>query len=161
MKAAFKIAVMIFVTGCITYTPMNFRDIEEVTTCKGKSIADIRKNLLLAGFSIKAQGDDFISTDFKQTGGYATDKELTRINVVKISDDQVKFKVVNRSDSLQSVPKYSTTTQTQTSSKVAPKTIESTTQESQFITTSDEGDQTYYVELKGRYLQTKQEVCGY
>jgi hypothetical protein len=152
--------LFLYLTACVT--PMGPGEIDDLTSCKGIGLPAIRKNLLLAGYDIQSQGEEDLTTGFKQVSGYGTSRGLQRITVVKIAENQFRFRVTLRSDSMQAISTGSTTQKiTTTTSGNSPKsTYENTNDQRQLVSTSNEGDQTYYVEHRGNYESTRHAVCG-
>jgi hypothetical protein len=146
-------------TGCVT--PMQPQEIEDLTTCRGKTIADIRKNLLLAGYEVQSEGTDYLSTGFRQISGYGASREMQRINVIEASKGTFRFRVVSRRDGVESVPTGSTT-QTIVVGRDGGQNqqVQNRVEQHQLVQTSNESDLAYYVEYRGNYEATHSMVCG-
>ena len=96
-------------TGCLNLipglarTPMPDTQVADLTTCNTGDIATIKKNLVLAGYSVKNADGDTLETEFKQVDGYGTHKELEKITVVKVDGSKAKFRVRVREEGVQKV----------------------------------------------------------
>lgn len=149
-------------TSCVTYTPMSPSEVEQLTTCQA-SLDQVRRNLLLAGYGLDHVTDEEIITDFKQTHG----RTWQRITVVKDSEDQVRFRIRKRTESIRELPSEThTTTMTSTTSRgnleemtEAQRQLRSATVRSE--TVYNDRDISYYQESRGDHARTKYEVCGH
>lgn len=145
-------------TGCFMFggmpaaTPMAEADVTAVTTCKTGDLSTIKKNLMLAGYSIDNIDDESLETGFKQTAaaGYGGGKEFLKIIAVKVDDETTKFKVRVRTESLDKM-------QTGEMKDSMGRTIAT---DSTVVENNNEVDQAYYVEAKDQYAMTQKEVCG-
>ncbi len=143
-------------TGCFMFagmpasTPMAEADVTAVTTCKTGDLSTIKKNLMLAGYSIDNVDDESLETGFKQTAGGGGGKEFLKIIAVKVDDETTKFKVRVRTESLDKM-------QTGEMKDSMGRTIAT---DSTVVENNNEVDQAYYVEAKDQYAITQKEVCG-
>lgn len=152
------LGVMVFAstTGCFMFggspqTPMPTNEVTSLTTCKTGDLAVIKKNLMLAGYSIQNADDETVVTDFKQTAaGYGNGKEFLKITAVKVDDGTTKFKVRVKTESLDQV-------QTGEMKDGNGRTIAT---DSTLVQNQNEADEGYFVERKEQYTTTQKEVCG-
>jgi len=145
-------------TGCFMFgagmgasTPMADADVAAVTTCKTGDLTAIKKNLMLAGYSIDNIDGETLETGFKQTSAaYGGGKEFVKIIAVKVDDETTKFKVRVRTQSLDKM-------ETGEMKDSMGRTIAT---DSTVVENKNESDQAYYVEAKDQYTATHKEVCG-
>ncbi len=149
------IAASALVAGCLHM--LEGSEVNRLTTCKNTDLKAIKKNLLLAGYEIKREDTDNITTDYKQTSGGGMDKTMRRITVVKLDDKAYKFNVRVKSKRVeQNNNNYSNDPYNK--KKKSDTTININM--SQPIETENDFDQDYYKEHVAQYEQTKSEVCG-
>jgi hypothetical protein len=124
-------------------------------------MAKIKKNLVLAGYTIVQDDAETIQTDYKQVSGSGTRRDLQKINVVKIEDNLARFKVRVREDRIEPVKgsEERTSVVVGKNEKTAA-TAQSKTETTNYVPTSNEGDETYYQENAADYQNTRREVCG-
>lgn len=146
--------ILAFLGGCVT--PMGQADIESLTTCTGADLTTIRKNLMLAGYVIKAQGASDLSTEFRQVGGYGYDRSLRRINVVEVKPGTYRFRVTNQVISIDR-DRHNFGGGTSMGKEKSPTVVIDL---SQPVETTNEYDETYYVERRDDYESVRREVCG-
>lgn len=132
-------------------TPMPETEVKSLTTCKTGDLAAIKKNLMLAGYSIRSADDETIETDFKQTAaGYGRGKEFLKITAVKVDDETTKFRVRVRTESLDQV----------TTGEVKDSAGRTVATDSTLVENKNESDEGYFVERKDEYNSTHKDVCG-
>ncbi len=79
--------------GCAT--PLSKNEIDELTRCNA-TLTEVRKKLLRAGYSLKANEDDFINTDTKRAGFDGNDLLERSFFVEKINENSVRLKITTR-----------------------------------------------------------------
>ncbi len=156
MKACLTLFFLFFLAACVT--PMSSSDIEEVTTCKGATLADIRKNLLLDGFKIEQETKSDLVTDFKQTDIWNGDRQFIRITAVEIGENTYKLKVRRKSLRIHRSDHYGMGMSGIDRRSRASSTI--VLDFSRPIEVEDEDDQVYYQEHFDRHLQLRKQICG-
>ncbi len=148
-------------TGCMNMfgpppapqTPMAQTDVDKLTTCSHGDMEKIRKNLLLAGYSVRSSTHETIETEFKQidsTNPYSRGKSLVRVSVVKVDGKTAKFHVRTRSESLDKI-------ETGQAKDYRGNVIAT---DSQLVRNTDEGDMKFYNEQRTSHEGTHHEVCG-
>jgi hypothetical protein len=151
------LGIVLVLGGCLHL--LESSEVNRLTTCKNTDLKKIKKNLLLAGYEIKREDTESLTTDYKQVSGYGTDKSLQRITVVKLDDKDYKFNVrvkdkrVERNDQQYSNNNYG-------NKKKSGNTTNININMNQPIETENDYDQQYYKEHVGAYEQTHQQVCG-
>jgi hypothetical protein len=149
--------IMIFMSfGCVT--PMKQSDIEELTTCKNTTLADIRRNLLLDGFKINQESKTDLVTDFKQTDFWKSDRQFLRITAVEIGENTFKLKVRRKSIRIHESDSFGMGMAGSGRQRSPSGTI--VFDFSRPIEVEDEDDQTYYEEHFDRHLQLRKLICG-
>jgi hypothetical protein len=142
-------------TGCSAFfsggarTLMPETQVADLTTCTSGDLASIKKNLVLAGYSVKSQDNDMIETEFKQVDGYGTQKELEKIMVVK-DGQKAKFRVRVREEGVQKVE----------TGRVQDSQGRTVATDSQLVSTQNEADEKYFNEARQQYEARKKNVCG-
>ena len=142
-------------TGCAAFfpglarTPMPDTQVADLTTCNSGDLASIKKNLVLAGYSVKSQDSDTLETEFKQVEGYSTQKELEKILVVK-DGSKAKFRVRVREEGVQKVE----------TGRVQDSQGRTVATDSQLVGTQNETDEKYWNEGRQQYEARKKTVCG-
>lgn len=131
-------------------------EINELTTCKNTSLKNIKKNLLLAGYEVDSESEDHLTTRYMQVSGYGTSKDSMRFNIVKVDNNTFRFKVKTKADRTETVNAGGQTT-TVGSGK---NKINIQQDNKQVVQTSDESDQSYWVERRADYVRTQNDVCG-
>jgi hypothetical protein len=142
--------------GCVT--PMNQSDIEDVTTCKNTTLADIRRNLLLDGFKIDQESKNDLVTDFKQTDFWKNDRQFLRITAVEVGENTFKLKVRRKSIRIHESDSYGMGMAGSGRRNKASGSI--FFDFSRPIEVEDEDDQTYYQEHLDRHMQLRKQICG-
>jgi hypothetical protein len=143
-------------TGCLNLipglarTPMPETQVADLTTCNTGDMASIKKNLVLAGYSVKNADGDTLETEFKQVDGYGTQKELEKITVVKVDGAKAKFRVRVREEGMQKVE----------TGRVQDSQGRTVATDSQLVGTQNETDEHYYNEARTQYEARKKNVCG-
>ena len=151
------IAATVLLTGCLHLLAAG--EVNQLTTCKNTDLKAIKKSLLLAGYDIKREDADNLTTEYKQTSGYSSDRVLRRITVVKLDDKSYKFNVRVKSKRIENNSNSYSSNNYGNNSKKHDTNININMNTP--IETENEFDQSYYKEHVGEYEQTKQEVCGY
>ena len=142
--------------GCLHL--LESSEVSRLTTCSKTDLKAIKKNLLLAGYEIKRDDADSVTTDYKQTSGYGTEKTLRRITVVKLDETSFKFNVRVKSKRVENTGNNYSNNNYGNNAKRSDTNININM--SQPIETENDYDQDYYKEHVGQYEQTKSEVCG-
>jgi hypothetical protein len=157
LLAVFPLALLATTsTGCLNLipglarTPMPDDQVASLTTCNTGDLASIKKNLMLAGYSVKNADGDTLETEFKQVEGYGTSKELEKITVVKLDSSKAKFRVRVREEGVQKVE----------TGRVQDSQGRTVATDSQLVGTQNETDEHYYKEAQPQYEKRKSTVCG-
>ncbi len=160
MKAsslALVCSLVVSSTGCMGMfaamnprTPLQTAELDAVTTCKNSSIGKIKKNLMLAGYSIRSESPDTLETEFKQVEGYGTSTASERIMVVKVDDASIKFRVRVKSEGMQKVE----------TGRVTTTSGQTVATDSQLVHTQNEADEEYYKESMVQHQKEQSMVCG-
>jgi hypothetical protein len=146
-------------TGCLT--PMGPSQVDQMTSCNHADMAKIKKNLVLAGYTIVHDDAETIQTDYKQVSGSGTRRNLQKISVVKLEDSLARFKVRVREDRIEPVKGSEERTSVVIGkNEKSTATAQSKTETTNYVPTSNEVDETYYEEHAAAYQNTKREVCG-
>ena len=156
MKRAFSGCLVLLLASCVT--PMSPSDVEEVTTCKGTTLSNIRKNLLLDGFTIEQETTTDLVSDFKQTDIWHNDRQFLRITAVEVGEKTFKLKVRRKSLRVHRGDHYGMGMSGHDRSSRASSTI--VLDFSRPIEVEDEDDQVYYQEHYDRHMQLKNQICG-
>lgn len=130
--------------------PLATAEVEAVTTCKGSNIAKIKKNLMLAGYSIRNESADTLETEFKQVDGAGTQASSERIMVVKVDDQNIRFRVRVKSEGMAKVETGRVTT-------TSGRTVAT---DSQLVHTQNETDEKYFKDTLPLHQKTQKDVCG-
>ena len=155
--------------------------LNELTTCRHGSLEKVKKNLMLMGYEIAESDDQMIVTNFKQEGTKLDQSKIySMVNVIKVSDNQIKFKVRERrlyetqeadKGVVISAGSYKNRGSTNTfdcsgvygygscydnSSKVGK--LEATSYKT--VTKTDDYDRKYYQKREAIYRDFKNQVCG-
>lgn len=142
--------------SCVT--PMAQSDVEEVTTCKETTLADIRRNLLLDGFKIEKESKTDLVTDFKQTSIWNSDRQFLRITAVEVGEKTFKLKVRRKSIRIHDSDSFG---MGMTGSGRRNRASSSITFDfSRPIEIEDEDDQEYFEEHFDRHMQLRKLICG-
>ncbi len=156
MKRSLAGFLLFFLASCVT--PMSPSDVDEVTTCKGTTLADIRKNLLLEGFKIEQETSSDLITDFKQTDIWHNDRQFLRITAVEVGEKTFKLKVRRKSLRIHRGDHYDMGMHGHDRRSRASSTI--VLDFSRPIEVEDEDDQAYYQEHFDRHMQLRKQICG-
>ncbi len=145
---------LVFVTGCTLPKPLSPQEVENLTTCATGDLDVIKKNLLLAGWSIEREDADALQTDFKPIDGYRgvsyASNSSERIAVVRLNDHASRFVVRQRAEGYETV-----TTGERKDSR--GRTVSTS---SQVVDTKSESEEAYYDTDRARYLERRQKICG-
>ena len=136
--------------GAFKRTPMQPQEVAQLTTCATGDMAQIKKNLLLAGYSVPRVDQETVETDFKQMGGAGHAKAFVRITAVRIDDTTTKFKVRVKLESLDSVK----------TGELKDGNGRTIATDSSLVKNQNEEDEAYFVEGRNEYAQVRSEVCG-
>ena len=149
-KTILFLCATVLLNSCFTPLPMS--DVDRLTTCNGKTIDQIEKNLMLNGYAIKTKTSSGLTTEFKQISGYGSSKSSQSIIVIQLELGVVKFRVRYREESYQSMNTGRTT--------VGSGDNQITSVQKQYVPTADERDEKYWVERMEKYLNMQRMVCG-
>lgn len=149
------ITLTTMLTGCLHL--LESSEVNRLTTCKNTDLKAIKKNLLLAGYEIKRDDADSLTTDYKQTSGYSQNRELRRVTIVKLDDKDFKFTIRLKSKRIETGGN-SYSNNNYGNSKKSDSTININM--NQAVETENDSDQAYYKEHMGEYEQMKLEICG-
>lgn len=149
------IPVVFLVSGCfgmlgMKRTPLPDAQISQLTTCKTGDLAKIKKNLVLAGYSVQRADGDLLETEYKQTDRLGDSKSFEKISVVRVDETTAKFKVKVRVDRREKVQ----------TGEVKDSMGRTVATGSTMEKTSDEDDTQYYEEARPQYEATRKMVCG-
>ncbi len=142
--------------GCMSLlgpkrTPLADAQVAQLTTCKTGDLAQIKKNLVLAGYSVTRADGDIVETDYKQVSqGYGSMKELEKISVVKVDDSTTKFKVKIRMDGKEKVE----------TGEIKDGNGRTIATNSRMENKSEESDEMYYEEARAQHEAKRKTVCG-
>lgn len=156
MKLVLSTVLFLALTSCVT--PMNQSDIEEVTTCKDTTLADIRRNLLLDGYKIEQESKTDLVTDFKQTDFWKSDRQFLRITAVEIGDKTFKLKVRTKTIRIHESDSFGMGMAGSGQRSRATGTI--VFDFSRPIEVEDEDDQAYFQEHLDRHIRLRKLICG-
>lgn len=144
------IAFAFLFLGCHLPTPLPPQQVEQLTTCRTGDLSAIKKNLVLAGWSIAKEDGDLLETDFKQTDSYRTASIAERIAVVRLDDARARFVVRLRYDGHDRV----------TTGEVQDERGKTVATSSQVVDTRSDSDETYDDSGLDVYAARRQKVCG-
>jgi hypothetical protein len=150
-------ALALTLNGCMH--KMSDHEIASVTTCENTSQRTLVKNLLLSGYTIAEESEEYVVTDYKQLRGTRT---WQRVTLVETDDDNWSFRIRRRQEYTSQVPVATTAVTTTKRSRRNRNKAQRTTEQSQVyetITQVEEYDQNYYKELKSDYIGFQKTVC--
>ena len=141
----------VVMVGCLT--PMASNEIEPLTECNHGDLAQVKRNLILAGYGIAHAATGEIITDFRQL---SSNQNWQRISAVKMSPNKIKLVFRQR----QSFNHPIALTHSRSLSGINQNPENNFASTMHYQSSINEFDPIFYSEHKNHYIQQHSRICN-